>query len=410
MSARLTRLREAINRMQVAWSIVGVTMLTILIFELVLRGFFAIKDAHDPARARQEQLLCEAEGDPVWPRVHARELAQLQDRWAPWVLFRQSAFRGETISIDERGMRRTWRTMPGKMPTTKPPLVLLLGGSALWGYGARDAHTIPSLLVQRLSAQDRPVDMRNQAQIGYVATQELILLCQELENGLRPNVVVFLDGVNDATAAFLDGQAGVSTNESNRRYEFNLRRSAPRLAQALVRRVLDDSALARLARSIAQRLGREQPSRRLDQAGPVDSELVEQVVLHYAQTANLVRVLGQHYGFQPVFFWQPVVFTKKTKSQLEQLEAAKYAALEPFFRAVNDRVGLLPSLAASRDFHNLSSLFNDESAPVFIDYCHTTEQANEKLADAMAGPIRNALDRSLAKPQPEPMPEPAPPP
>ena len=67
-----------------------------------------------------------------------------------------------------------------------------------------------------------PVEVRNLSELGYVSTQEVIGLYRELQEGYRPDVVIFYDGVNDTTSAVLSGQAGVTTNEINRHDEFNL--------------------------------------------------------------------------------------------------------------------------------------------------------------------------------------------
>ena len=102
----------------------------------------------------------------------------------------------------------------------------MLGGSSLWGFGARDNETIPSLLARDLDQRGWRVDLKNLSEIGYVSTQELIALFRELQAGYRPDVVIFYDGVNDTTAALLlEGEAGLTTNEVNRRQEFNLLQS-----------------------------------------------------------------------------------------------------------------------------------------------------------------------------------------
>ncbi len=107
----------------------------------------------------------------------------------------------------------------------------MLGGSSLWGFGARDDQTIPSLLARNLDQRGWRVELKNLSEIGYVSTQELIALVRELQAGYRPDVVIFYDGVNDTTSALLEGEAGLTTNEVNRRQEFNLLQSPARLSR-----------------------------------------------------------------------------------------------------------------------------------------------------------------------------------
>ena len=83
----------------------------------------------------------------------------------------------------------------------KPVKLLMLGGSSLWGFGARDDQTIPSLLARKLHERGLKVEVKNLAELGYVSTQEVIGLIRELQTGYRPDVVIFYDGVNDTTSA-----------------------------------------------------------------------------------------------------------------------------------------------------------------------------------------------------------------
>ena len=44
-------------------------------------------------------------------------------------------------------------------------------------------------------------------------------------------------------------------------------------------------------------------------------------------------------------------------------------------------------LKADPAFHDLSGIFADEKKLVFIDYCHTTESANARIAEQMAAAV-----------------------
>ena len=68
-----------------------------------------------------------------------------------------------------------------------------------------------------LISEDGVLRLKNLSEIGYVSTQELVALFQELQAGYRPDVVIFYDGVNDTTSALLEREAGLTTNEVNRR-------------------------------------------------------------------------------------------------------------------------------------------------------------------------------------------------
>jgi hypothetical protein len=46
--------------------------------------------------------------------------------------------------------------------------------------------------------------------------------------------------------------------------------------------------------------------------------LAREVIAAYLGNVRLVRLLGREYGFQPIFFWQPMITTKRCKTPDEQ--------------------------------------------------------------------------------------------
>jgi lysophospholipase L1-like esterase len=98
--------------------------------------------------------------------------------------------------------------MPGKK-------VWMFGGSAVWGTGVDWSETVPSYLAKY------GYDVTNYGETGYVSTQQLILLIQELKTNI-PDIVIFYDGFNDTYSAYQQGVAGLPMNEFNRSVEFNL--------------------------------------------------------------------------------------------------------------------------------------------------------------------------------------------
>lgn len=256
MGKALLRFQRILSVLQTGWSILGLTLVVILVLEAGLRITFAIHDRLSAQPVPDRHVLTEGYGGETWPIQHYRELEQIEERWQPYVYFRPKPFQGQTITINADGLRATWEPpAPGNDgPVRQDIKLLMLGGSSLWGFGARDDQTIPSLVVRILHEKGRRVEVRNLSEIGYVSTQERIALAQELQAGYRPDVVVFFDGVNDTTSALLERQAGLSTNEINRRNEFNLLHSAPRLAATLGARLLKDSGSYRFAQSVQFRL------------------------------------------------------------------------------------------------------------------------------------------------------------
>jgi lysophospholipase L1-like esterase len=259
----------------------------------------------------------------------------------------------------------------------------MLGGSALWGYGARDDQTIPSLLARSLHERGVAAEIRNLSEIGYVNTQELVALSRELQAGYRPDVVMFYDGVNDTTSALLAGEATLTTNEVNRVREFNLLQSPGRLTAALIGRLVADSALQRLAQSIGRRCFGAPATIPPGTADVDPAGLARGVVEGYRANVGIVDALAKQYGFRPLFLWQPVVFSKARPVPFEREEAAKYAWAAPIFAEVARAIKGAAELQDRSDFVDLSGLFDEDDGLIYIDYCHTTEAGDARVAEAI---------------------------
>jgi len=399
MGSTFLRLRRSVLLLRTGWSILGITVVLLLVTEAGFRLAFALKDWLGSEQRPDRRVLSEGYGGATWPIQHYRELELIEDRWQPYVYFRQKPFRGETITVGPDGLRATWQppraSGDGSGSGRTEFKLLMLGGSSLWGFGARDDQSVPSLVARTLYERGWHVELKNSAEIGYVSTQEFVALFRELQAGYRPDVVVFYDGVNDTTSALLEGAAGLSTNEIHRRAEFNLSQRPVRLAAALSARLLKESGSYRFAQAVRRRLAGESAASRPALSPEAIRELAEAVVHCYQANVALVEGLGRSFGFRHLFYWQPNVFTKAILVPVEQEEAARYAWAEPIFRDVHSRISASSTLRSDPAFRDLSGIFGDSRNLVFIDYCHTTESANLRIAAAIVEDVIEALRRAL---------------
>jgi hypothetical protein len=185
----------------------------------------------------------------------------------------------------------------------------------------------------------------------------------------------------------LEGQATVTTNEINRVREFNILQSPARLVSALAGNLVLNSAFYRLAGSVGRRsgLGRvKQPS------APSETELegLSIGVVHgYVANLELVEALGKAYGFRPVFVWQPDIFLKPKLVPFEEEEEAKYGWAASLFTAVHRQLERSDELLSNPAFLNLSGFFSTDESLQFLDFCHTTEAANGRIASVLVSKL-----------------------
>lgn len=347
----------------------GITLLFLVGLELLARGAFYLRDVAAigdfnlvDESARADVYRGQAWAADYW-REEARTVQTTRSEWHPYVYFRRSPFQGAYINVDQDGIRATWNKTPASSPTQIK--IIVLGGSALWGTGARDDFTIPSALSKKLAASNIDAWVTNLGEGGYVSTQEVLTLMLELRKGNVPDVAIFYDGANDAFSAFQQGVAGIPQNEYNREAEFN---------QINWR----GAVLERLSiyRAIAGLFVRARPPR----SDEANAALANDVLGTYASNLRIVESLAKSYGFRVAYFWQPVLYNKRNLTVWEKGQLNRYGEAQ-FFHQI-DQVRVQKNLASVYpDFVDLSNTFIDDSTPVFIDVFHISEAGNDRIAD-----------------------------
>jgi hypothetical protein len=114
--------------------------------------------------------------------------------------------------------------------------------------------------------------------------------------------------------------------------------------------------------------------------------LAREVVAVYLANVRLVRLLAGEYGFQPIFFWQPVITTKRFKTQDERRWVNDYTNDPERRRLLYEAIigaRRRPELVEASDIIDLSALFDDWTEPVYIDLYHLSEAGNAAVAEAM---------------------------
>jgi hypothetical protein len=121
-----------------------------------------------------------------------------QYTYEPWIMFRLSDYRSHNININ--GFERT--SNPGtfiKAGSSDTIDIYFFGGNTMFGQNLADSQTIPSSFVKTYQNENPTVSIRvkNFGIPHFYSKQELMLLTSLLFKGDRPDVVIFLDGMND---------------------------------------------------------------------------------------------------------------------------------------------------------------------------------------------------------------------
>ncbi len=360
-----------------------------------------IRHARDVIPAPEEAYR----GQP-WAAQYFDTLSRVHMRWYPYSYWKASPMASPYLNIDADGNRVTWHP-PHRAVSAERPVVRLfmIGGSTLWGTGVRDDYTLASLIARHFT--DHPayeLDVTNLGQIGYVNTQELLLLYQLLRRGQRPDLVIFYDGVNEVFTAYQDGIAGLTQSEFFRAQEFSILGSSvgrKRLYRIALRTALMNTGLADLVKLLS---GKDdpnllphdiKPSPALTYlAPPQDFEgidaLERDVVDMYLFNVQVERMLGERFKFRPLFYWQPTVFSKNELAPFERRLLPGDPTRAEFFRGTYKKMA---EVAAANGIADISGILNNRHQLDFIDPYHLNESANQIVAERMASDIEPILEQ-----------------
>jgi len=241
--------------------------------------------------------------------------------------------------------------------------VWLVGGSAVFGLGQRDEHTIASELVRLADADGIGIDVHNLGVPGWTLWQEFQDVSARLEESAeRPDLIVVYDGYNDTVANVVETAVHGPT---------------PRLPTLLN----SDDVLEFLASGVA-----------IDAvyggAGPLAELAAERYERSRRQLVDLVRSRS----IATEFFFQADALT----SSLQSSDSDRLYASMPRLAKLQKMNAVLEGTASALapDVTNLRHLFDDATKPVFYDTVHTNEKGSRRVAEAIYAEIAPALQRA----------------
>ena len=300
--------------------------------------------------------------------------------------------------------------------------VWFFGGSALFGDGQRDGHTIPSEFARIAESHGILVDARNFGRPATTMWEELELFQQQVASGVKPDLVVFYDGFNDLAGQLNQGLTTEPTNyfDPTAGDAFGTAATAtPRKAVApdpasgevsgiegVVDAYWDQSASHKVYDALDELFGggSDAPAVRFaagakqrdTSAAPVPDEskqAAENAIALQAKAAKVASTLAAGMGAQAHFFWQPSVFTKRLLP--EEQAYLKLGNYEP--ARWDPTVRLARRLLQRTPYVDLGGALDSAPEPVLWDFVHTNELGAELAARAIFDHLEPALRDARAK-------------
>ncbi len=371
---RLARLARVVRD---GWLVFGAALLLFLILEGGYRGWLGVKRAiRGDARGGVPALHPYA--GQQW-FIDFQRSGQRFDRFDAYRGYWSLPYTSRYKNVDSLGRRIT---IQPRFDSATALRVVMLGGSTLFGFNARDSTTIASLTAARLAARGvTNVEIVNLAQGGYNVTQEAITLLLEVAHGRTPAVAVFFDGQNDIQAVRAFGVPGRAFIEPRTQSLLDLARR--NFGAELVGLGRHSAVVTRLKQALGMEPG---------QGVGYDSStaLCGPLAAYYRDVTRSVEAVARDRGFDVFFFQQPMhSTTNKPRTPWER------TLLEhPPFRHCAASIDSAMQADAGRMYFSLASLFDADTATAYTDqFAHLTERAHGVIADRIAEVIAPALVR-----------------
>ncbi len=328
------------------------------------------------------------------PQLFAEQFAAESGQYDALLGWRLEDSDGEHLNIE--GEERVSAT--SSTTTEEPVVVWFFGGSAMYGFGQRDDHTIPSELVALADAEGVAIEAHNFGTPAYVNWQGLSLFEQLLTEREPPDLAVFYDGYNDLSMQLVDGPVTQPSHVLARVQEQQLTAPAAAADATSAEDIRawwsDHSGFTNLYRRVRDRFDDDEPEVQLTEAeasavpADVDVEATATATSDLlARGRALTTAVGEAYGVEVQFWFQPTLYTKGPVEGEGQLPG----------RAANRSPAWLPTIAAVRagfpaEVVDLADALDGYPDPLFWDTVHTNETGARLIAEAAWPALQAAVD------------------
>ncbi|MBP2294285.1 SGNH/GDSL hydrolase family protein [Azospirillum rugosum] len=317
-----------------------------------------------------------------------------------------AAYSGKYYNMSPDGYRKL--PSQGEWPPDEQCLnIFFFGGSTAFNQGP-DWTSIPGYLQDALDGkQDRPVRVYNFGRPAYFSTQDMILFSRLLSKGIRPDVAVFLHGLNDFF--FYDDNPSTYGTFSNLYEDFQKRHWAEFHGRRGA--VPDWHSLTCFITSLPLSRALDIAARRMvageDEKAPaywsddVSEDALLAVIRRYRHNKKEIELLASEYGVQPIFLWQPVPGYR--------YNLAHHLALQPHYGlGGHGRSGTgyrlmerqLAEQPEGDHFIWLADMQEKLERPLYVDNVHYTAEFSRLIAEQAAEEIMRRRLLPVASPKP----------
>ena len=312
--------------------------------------------------------------------------------YQPWVEFAEPAFQGKRVTVepDSRGFL-TRRTVNPVNATNLPVVkVFALGGSTTFGYNVSDEQTWPTYLSQILNERARAqslgihIEVVNYGRGYYYPSQETVLLMDLLKSGQRPQVAIFLDGVNTGATQDVPEFYDQLKNQFH-----NVQFAGDAASDSSLLDTLRWIPFVRLAASLSPHRHDHHAPTVAQRESLADAQAVTYQVNMFRQNRAMAKIIAELYAVTPLFVLQPHAVVNYP------VELYRRSLPEDFFKWRSIATGVYAHLRHDPGVLYLGDLFETwgHHRKAIVDELHYSPAFHRFLAAQLADQINlKALD------------------
>ena len=333
--------------------------------EALKMGKQMLKGNRSSVNINNQKLVRPNAGEDVNKQIAEETNVSNKFEYEPWIEFRNIDYKGKFVNVE--GSQR--KSIPAAFinPSSKDTIdIFFFGGSTTFGFNVADNETIPSQFLQLYQSKypnGRSVRVFNFGTPTYYSYQELMLFTKLLFEGQRPDIVIFVDGVNDfwfAKASYY--------NQSYFSY--------------ILRQVFSQNLLTGgkfQFKDTADRMFKDPTDIPLQQYN-------DTLVNHYFTNIRNANMMATMAGAKSFFFCQPVPFYKYPNQQQDPIcfkdKNTRYDYIYPI---IEKNALSLPG------FTFLGNMLEQEKGYPFVDGLHYSPAFTRKVTEQILLKVEEAL-------------------
>lgn len=300
-------------------------------------------------------------------------------------LFAIAPIRTSTITIDKF---YSSRDVPSSVDLIQADeRIWLFGGSTLQNLGAPDSMTTANYMTKQLADNGIKANVRNLAVSMFQTSLELAKfqdLLRSVPADQRPTHAVFVDGFNDGWYGYRQGAGSMEYGISQQIADLITGKFSSASLMLAFTGVMQDNFVfwrrwihPHIMESIYTHPDKKKVWRINRTRGLNDQNVIQTIENHY-QNYAMIQSICRTYSVQCHFALQPMIFTKKTLTPIEQeVFNEQDPKLLEFYKLYYQNI--FNKLQTHPYFVNLTGVFDASPNPDFYDIGHVLPESNERL-------------------------------